>query len=104
MKCTYSSANGEVKNGNFWQKQEKQYIHSASPMTHTNIDITGFIQKGNQNDLLQAIINALEDATVEINVLVPSRSYYARQGDFDETTIDVIDPRKFQDALHLLKS
>jgi hypothetical protein len=56
------------------------------------------------NDLLQAIIDALEDATVEIKVLVPSQDYYARQGDFDKTTIDVIDPRKFQDALNLLKS
>lgn len=41
------------------------------------------------------------DCTTTMDVLVPDTDYYSRRGDFNEESIDFIDPRKLGESLHL---
>lgn len=43
----------------------------------------------------ELLLEAIEAATMEVEVCVPSRDYYARAGDFTTETISFVDPQKF---------
>lgn len=47
----------------------------------------------------QELIDCIKEATVELEVLVPSRDYYARSGDSQRSTIRYVDPEALIAAL-----
>lgn len=50
-------------------------------------------------DLLEKLISAVEASTKTVQIVTPSTDYYARRGDYDEDTLDIIDPDQFVQCL-----
>lgn len=49
--------------------------------------------------VIEQLIQAIQDATISVDVMVPDTDYYAQRGNSRETSIDVVCPHKLIEAL-----
>lgn len=49
-----------------------------------------------------ALFEAIEKATVQLEVAVPSRDFYARRGDYTTEHVTYLDAEKFRQALEAI--
>ena len=55
------------------------------------------------NITIEQLIDAIENATVRVDVMVPDQDYYAKRGSSSEGSIDIVCPHKLIEALRELE-
>lgn len=51
------------------------------------------------NSVIEQLIQAIQDATISVDVMVPDTDYYAQRGNSRQSSIDMVCPHKLIEAL-----